>query len=65
VPIVVVKHPDNLLTVYANVDGITVKKGDTVKRGQNIAKIRDGDSNYVHFEVRKGFNSVDPMPYLN
>lgn len=64
VPIIVVKHPDNLLTVYANVDGITVKKGDAVKRGQSLAKIRSGNSNYVHFEVRKGFDSVDPMPYL-
>jgi murein DD-endopeptidase MepM/ murein hydrolase activator NlpD len=65
VPIIVVKHPDNLLSVYANVADITVSKGDSVKRGQSIAKIRSGDSNYVHFEVRKGFNSVDPMPYLN
>ena len=65
VPIVVVKHDNNLLTVYANVSGITVAKGDSVKRGQTIAKIRSGASNYVHFEVRKGFNSVDPMPYLN
>lgn len=65
VPIVVVKHEDNILTVYANVEGITVAKGDSVKRGQTIAKIRSGASNYVHFEVRKGFTSVDPMPYLN
>ncbi|SEQ40713.1 LysM peptidoglycan-binding domain-containing protein [Thalassovita taeanensis] len=64
IPIVVIKHPDNLLTVYANVDGITVKKGDTVARGQSIAKIREGKSNYVHFEVRNGFDSVDPTPYL-
>ena len=64
VPIVVVKHPDNLLTVYANVEGITVKKGDSVSRGQSIAKIRGGTANYVHFEVRKGFDSVDPLPYL-
>ena len=64
VPIIVVKHPDNLLTVYANVDGISVKKGDAVKRGQSIAKVRAGASNYLHFEVRKGFDSVDPTPYL-
>lgn len=64
VPIIVIKHSNNLLTVYANVGGITVKKGDTVKRGQKIAAIRSGKSNYVHFEVRKGFESVDPLPYL-
>ena len=64
VPIIVVRHPDNLLTVYANVSDISVKKGDAVKRGQSIAKLRSGKDAYVHFEVRKGFDSVDPIPYL-
>ncbi|MCU9839518.1 peptidoglycan DD-metalloendopeptidase family protein [Ruegeria sp. WL0004] len=64
VPIVVIRHADNLLTVYANVDGIEVNKGDTVKRGQKIARLREGDNAYVHFEVRKGFDSFDPEPYL-
>ncbi|MEX0319148.1 MAG: LysM peptidoglycan-binding domain-containing protein [Ruegeria sp.] len=64
VPIIVVRHKDNLLTVYANVEGITVGKGDRVKRGQKLAQLRGGDNAYVHFEVRKGFDSVDPAPYL-
>ncbi|WP_319824179.1 peptidoglycan DD-metalloendopeptidase family protein [Thalassovita sp.] len=64
VPILLIKHPDNLLTVYANVDAIAVKKGESVKRGQTVGKIRAGQSNYVHFEVRKGFDAVDPTPYL-
>ena len=65
IPIVVIRHPDNILTVYANVDGISVEKGDDVERGQQIAKLRSGDDAYVHFEVREGFDSVDPNPYLN
>ncbi len=64
VPIIVVKHNNDLLTVYANVDDIAVKKGDRVRRGQKIAALRGGDNAYVHFEVRKGFESVDPEPYL-
>lgn len=64
VPIVVVRHPDNLLTVYANITEIVVKKGDTVKRGQTLAKLRTGKDAYAHFEVRNGFDSVDPTPYL-
>jgi len=60
-PIIVVRHPDNLLTVYANVDGVRVKKGDAISRGQQIAAVRD---DFVHFEVRKGFDSVDPLPFL-
>jgi murein DD-endopeptidase MepM/ murein hydrolase activator NlpD len=64
IPIIVIRHPDNLLTVYANVEGAVVKKDDKVSRGQKIAQIRSGSSNYLHFEVRKGFDSVDPTPYL-
>ncbi|ARE39996.1 LysM domain [Rhodovulum sp. P5] len=64
VPILVLRHPDNLLSVYANIDGIGVKKGDSVKRGQSLAKVRAGTPAFLHFELRKGFDSIDPMPYL-
>jgi len=65
VPIIVVRHPDNLLTVYANVAEVKVAKGDTVQRGQAIAQLRGTDEQaFVHFEVRNGFDSVDPAPYL-
>lgn len=62
--ILVVRHPDNLLTVYTHVDEISVDKGDAVSRGQSIAKVAAFDPPRVHFEVRKGFDSVDPMDYL-
>lgn len=64
VPILVLRHPDNLLTVYANIDDIAVKKGDSVSRGQTVAKVRAGTPAFLHFELRKGFDSIDPMPYL-
>ncbi|MBW4707947.1 LysM peptidoglycan-binding domain-containing M23 family metallopeptidase [Roseobacter sp. YSTF-M11] len=64
VPIIVVRHDPELLTVYANVTDVSVKKGTKVKRGQQMAKLRTGNDAYVHFEVRKGFDSVDPLPYL-
>lgn len=63
-PIVVVKHADGLLTGYAGVDGVKVAKGDAVKRGQIIAVLRAGDPAFLHFAVRKGNDSVDPMAYL-
>ncbi|MGR3571278.1 peptidoglycan DD-metalloendopeptidase family protein [Brevirhabdus sp.] len=64
VPILVLRHPDNLLTVYANIGDIAVKKGDKVSRGQTLAKVRNTSPSFLHFEVRKGFESVDPVPYL-
>lgn len=65
VPIVVIRHSDGLMTVYANVDDLTIKKGQSVKRGQSIAKVRSGASaSFLHFEVRKGMDPVDPTPFI-
>jgi murein DD-endopeptidase MepM/ murein hydrolase activator NlpD len=64
VPIVVIKHPDNLLTVYTNLEGLSVAKGDSVTRGQQIARVRDADPSFLHFEVRRGLQSVDPADFL-
>lgn len=65
VPILVIRHSGNLLTVYAGVDEISVQKGDTVSRGDKIAVVRAATPPFLHFEVREGFDSVDPDPYLN
>ena len=62
VPIVVVRHDDGLMTVYAGVDKLSVSKGDSVKRGQSLGAARS--SGVLHFEVRDGFDSVDPEDYL-
>jgi LysM repeat protein len=64
VPILVIKHADGILTVYTNIDGLTVKKGDRVNRGQKIAKVGTGTPSFLHFEVRKGLVSVDPDNYI-
>ncbi len=65
VPILVLRHAGNLLTVYAGIDDIKVKKGDRVSRGQTIARVREADPSFLHFQVREGTLSVDPMGYLN
>ncbi|WP_295044975.1 LysM peptidoglycan-binding domain-containing protein [uncultured Paracoccus sp.] len=62
-PIVVVRHDGNLMTVYTGLDGLDVAKGDAVSAGQSIGKA--GRGGFVHFEVRQGFDSVDPEKYLN
>lgn len=63
-PIIVLRHDGGLLTVYAGVAGITVKKGDAVTKGQTIANVRSGSPSFLHFEVRRGVDSTDPMPFL-
>jgi murein DD-endopeptidase MepM/ murein hydrolase activator NlpD len=63
--IVILRHADNLLTVYGGVDNVTIAKGAAVSRGSTFAKVRASDSPFLHFEVRQGFDAVDPGPYLN
>ncbi len=64
VPIVIVRHPNNIMSVYANLDEIMISKGDTVKKGQQIAQLRDEPNSYLHFEIREGLEAVDPTNYL-
>ncbi|MBF9031354.1 peptidoglycan DD-metalloendopeptidase family protein [Rhodobacterales bacterium HKCCE3408] len=64
IPILVIRHPGNLLTVYANIRNITVERGDSVSRGQTVAEVGPGDPPFLHFEVRRGFEAVDPEPLI-
>ncbi len=64
IPILVLRHEGGLLTVYAGVADVAVEKGESVSRGQTIAQVRSGDPSFLHFEVRDGFDSVDPSDYL-
>lgn len=62
--IVLIRHANGLMTIYGRVDNVTVAKGDRVTRGQTIGVVAAGDTPSVHFEVRKGTESVDPAPYM-
>lgn len=65
--LVLIKHSDGYVTAYAHNSELDVKKGDSVKRGQVIAKAgQTGNvtSPQVHFEIRKGSEPVDPSQYL-
>jgi lipoprotein NlpD len=64
IPILVVRHPDGLLTVYANIRNITVSRGDRVTQGQTIAQVGGGDPPFLHFEVRRGFEAENPTRHL-
>ena len=65
--LLLVRHADGWTSAYAHNDVLLVKRGDTVRRGQTIAKI--GSSGNVtapqsHFELRRGTKVVDPLPHL-
>lgn len=66
--LVLVRHPNGYVTAYAHASELMVKRGDTIKRGQVIAKSgQTGNvtSPQLHFEIRKGASPVDPMQFLN
>lgn len=65
--IVLIRHDDGLLTVYGRIDAVTVQKGDTVARGQTFARVADlppPREPSLHFEVRRGAESVDPEDFI-
>ncbi len=64
--IVLVRHPDDLLTDYGRIDGVSVAKGDPISRGQQIGVVSDAAAGEprMHFEVRRGAESLDPMQFL-
>ena len=65
--LLLVKHADGWMTAYAHNKEFLVKRGQTVKRGQVMAKagktgnVREAQ---LHFEVRRGTKAVDPIAYL-
>lgn len=64
---VMIDHGGGLVTLYGHNSKLTVSKGDTVSRGQTIAKAGStGNStgNHCHFEVRKNGSHTSPQPYL-
>ncbi|MBI09622.1 MAG: peptidase M23 [Rhodospirillaceae bacterium] len=64
---VLLRHANGFMTAYAHNEGLSVSRGDTVRRGQVIATV--GSSGNVsapqlHFEIRKGKRAMDPLKYL-
>ncbi len=65
--LVLVRHANGHVTAYAHASELLVKRGETVKRGQTIAKsgqTGNVSSPQLHFEIRKGATPVDPMQFL-
>jgi murein DD-endopeptidase MepM/ murein hydrolase activator NlpD len=64
---VLVRHENGLVTVYGHASNIEVSRGDTVRRGQEIARSGlsgNADTPKLHFEVRKNSTPVDPVKFL-
>lgn len=64
--LIVIKHNEKFLSVYAHNRELLVKEGQTVTRGQRIAEMGDTDTDQVklHFEIRRLGKPIDPATLL-
>ncbi len=65
--LVLIRHEDGWVSAYAHNSSLDVQRGDTVRRGDVVAKAGStGTVNQpqLHFELRRGNKPVDPMLYL-
>lgn len=64
---IIVDHGNGYATLYAHCSKLLVKKGQSVSRGQKIAKVGStgaSTGNHLHFEVRVKGTPVNPAPYI-
>ncbi len=64
---VMLRHAEGYVTLYAHNDAILVQEGDVVSRGQPIAAVGDSgdvDESQLHFEIRRGKMPIDPAEVL-
>lgn len=65
--LLLIRHADGWVTAYAHLSDVMVNRGETVKRGQAVAKVgRTGNVSkpQLHFEIRQGTRAVDPRKLL-
>ena len=63
--ILLIRHPNDVFTVYANLKDVELSTGAAVTKGQPIGAIAGGDKQFLHFEVRIGTESTDPVPFMS
>jgi lipoprotein NlpD len=64
--LIVIKHNNTYLSVYAHNSELNVKEGQSVAKGQKIAEMGNTDAEQVklHFEIRRFGKPVDPAKLL-
>ncbi len=65
--LVLIRHADGWTTAYAHNEKVLVGRGDTVRRGQEIAHVGatgNVQSPQMHFELRRRAQAVDPEVFL-
>jgi len=64
---VIIDHGNGIKTVYGHTSKVLVKKGQTVKKGEVIARVGSSGrstGSHLHFEIHINGKPVDPSKYL-
>ena len=65
--LILIKHSKNWITAYAHLNEVFTEKGKKVIRGETIGSVGNTGnvrSPQLHFEIRKGKESVNPLKLL-
>lgn len=65
--LIIIRHSEELVTVYAHNQVNLVEEGGWVERGQIIGKVGNtgrASGPHLHFEIRRNNKAIDPMPLL-
>ncbi|MCK5518932.1 MAG: M23 family metallopeptidase [Alphaproteobacteria bacterium] len=65
--LVLIRHGGGIMTAYAHLASVRIKKGMTVRKGQTIGSVGATgavSASQIHFEIRQGSGTCDPMQYL-
>tara|TARA_E500000178_G_C17031475_1_gene760836 strand:+ start:2302 stop:3159 length:858 start_codon:yes stop_codon:yes gene_type:complete len=65
--LILIKHKGNLITAYAHLKKISIKKNIQVKKGDRIGEVgKTGNviTPQLHFEIRKGKKAFNPKNFL-
>jgi hypothetical protein len=62
--VVLLRHENNMYTVYSKLNDVNVKENDLVKSADTIGTIGSGNPPFLHFEVRHGTKPIDPAQFL-
>ena len=67
---ITIEHDNGIISMYQSVTDISVKKGDTVKQGDVIAKSSTSNisselGNHLYFELAINGSTVNPENYFN
>jgi murein DD-endopeptidase MepM/ murein hydrolase activator NlpD len=58
--LILIRHDETWVTIYALNRELLVKRGQQVRLGQQIAHM----GSLLHFEIRRGSHPVNPLDYL-